>query len=329
MNEESLVGTMLTNTLVDIPGFKVGHATNLEAATGCTVVICPPGTIGGVDVRGGGPGTRETDLLASHNHVEQVHAVVLSGGSAFGLAAADGVMGYLEKHDIGYKSIPGFTIPIVPAAILFDLGIGNPAVRPDAAMGYAACEQATDTPVIQGTVGAGTGCTVGKYRGLEWATKSGLGSASIDLGDGLYVAAIVAVNAVGNVVDERGNIIAGVRDDTGQFVDALSVLRLAAHMERIGPPQRESTVIGAVATNARLSKSHVNKIAQMAHDGIARAVHPSHTMQDGDTIFALATGEKPSNATVIGAFAAEVMAQAIRNGVRHATSLDGFRAWDE
>ncbi|MDQ7027322.1 MAG: P1 family peptidase [Anaerolineae bacterium] len=320
---------MLTNTLVDVPGFKVGHATNLEAATGCTVVICPSGTVGGVDVRGGAPGTRETDLLNPSNRVEEVSAVVLSGGSAFGLASAQGVVQYLEEHGLGYKSGSGFLIPIVPAAILFDLMIGDSTIRPDATMGYEACENASSDAVAQGTIGAGTGAILGAMRGKEFATKGGIGSASIDLGDGLYVAALVAVNAVGDVLDEQGNIIAGLRGDDGQFVGMLNALRQFAHGFPPRNMESENTVIGIVATNAKLTKSQVNKVAQMAHDGIARAVNPAHTMFDGDTIFALASGEIEADTTAIGAFAAEAMAQAIRNGIRHATSLDGVRAWNE
>ena len=320
---------MWTNTLVDVPGFKVGHATNLEAATGCTVIICPPGTVGGVDVRGGAPGTRETDLLQPYNRVEEVSAVVLSGGSAFGLASAQGVVQYLEERGLGYKTGSGFVVPIVPAAILFDLMLGDAMVRPDAAMGYAACENASAEAVVQGTVGAGTGAINGAIRGKEFATKGGIGSASMDLGDGLIVAAIVAVNAVGDILDEQGQIIAGVRGDDGQFIGMLNALKPFA---RGFPPRNgeaENTVIGAIVTNAQLSKAHINKVAQMAHDGIARAVNPAHTMFDGDVIFALASGEIVADPTVIGAFAAEVMAQAIRNGIRHATALDGVRAWNE
>jgi len=318
---------MSSNTLVDVPGFRVGHATNTESATGCTVVICPPGTVGGVDVRGGAPGTRETDLLQPQNHVAEVSAVILSGGSAFGLASAQGVVQYLEERGMGYKSGTGFIVPIVPAAILFDLRVGDSKVRPDAAMGYAACENASDSPVEQGSVGVGTGAICGAMQGLEFATKGGVGSASIDLGDGLWVGALVAVNAVGDVLDEAGNILAGLRGEHGGFVGMLNAIRGMAHMDFSA--SNENTVIGVVATNARLSKAHVNKVAQMAHDGIARSINPAHTMFDGDTIFALASGEKPSNATVIGTFAAEAVAQAIRSGIRAATTLGGVRAWNE
>jgi L-aminopeptidase/D-esterase-like protein len=318
---------ILNNTLTDIPGIKVGHATHIEGATGCTVVICPSGTVGGVDVRGGGPGTRETDLLHPTRHVEHISAVLLSGGSAFGLAAADGVMRYLEEHDIGYKTIPGFVIPIVPTAIVFDLMIGQRGIRPDAEMGYAACEAATSEPVQQGNVGAGTGCTVGKMRGPEFATKSGIGSASMAIDDNLIVAALVAVNAVGDVIDEQGQIMAGLREppDGNRFSSTMEVIK------KMTTPAvaHENTVIGVVATNAQLSKAHVNKVAQMSHDGIARAVNPAHTMMDGDTIFALATGEISANVNVVGAYAAHVTASAIRNAIRAATSLAGVRAWND
>lgn len=319
---------MPTNTLIDVPGFKVGHATNREAATGCTVVVCPPGTVGGVAVRGGAPGTRETDLLQPHNHVAEVSAVVLSGGSAYGLAAADGVMRYLAERGLGYRSGTGFLVPIVPAAILFDLGIGDSTVRPDSAMGYAACETASDTTPAQGCVGAGTGAMVGAMRGKAFATKGGIGSASIDLGRGLFVAALVAVNAVGDVLDEDGTILAGVRGDDGHMLGMMSVLRNMAHQPRPAADPRENTVIGIVATNAKMTKAQAKRMAITAHDGIARAVQPAHTDYDGDTIFSLASGEIEANSFVIGAFAAEVVTAAIRNGVRHATTLDGVRAWN-
>ncbi len=312
-------------TLTDIPGIRVGHATNADAATGCTVILCPEGTVAGVDQRGGAPGTRETDLLHPMHLVEHVNAILLAGGSAYGLSAADGVMRYLEEQGIGYPYRRG-VVPIVPAAILFDLTIGSYDVRPNAEMGYAACLSASTHPVEQGSVGAGTGCRVGGLLGNELATKGGIGSASLDLGDGLKVAALIAVNALGDVVDETGQIIAGLRTDpnTKSFASTLELLRSISRMPAM--PTRENTVIGVVATNARLNKEEVNKVAQMAQDGLAQAVRPAHTMFDGDTLFALATGEIPANVNAIGAFAAEVVAQAIRNAVRSATSLAGVRS---
>jgi L-aminopeptidase/D-esterase-like protein len=316
--------TMSNNTLTAVNGIRVGHYTDLQNATGCTVILCPPKTVGAVDVRGGAPGTRETDLLRPENLVEELNAVFLSGGSAYGLAVGSGVMRYMEDNQMGYISSRGFRVPLVAGAILFDLALGNPNVRPTEKDGYTACENASTDPVVQGTIGAGTGAICGAFRGKQFATKGGLGSASIDLGQGLVVGAIVAVNAVGNILDENGQIMAGLRHESGEgFASMLDALKSMA----IPPtPERENTVIGCVATNAKLSKAHAHKVAQMAHDGIARAINPSHTLFDGDTIFALATGEIVANATVIGAFAAEAMSQAIRNALRHATSLDGVRA---
>jgi L-aminopeptidase/D-esterase-like protein len=319
--------TAHNDTLTAVTGIRVGQVTDLEAATGCTVILCPSNTVGGVDQRGGAPGTRETDLLRPLHSVEQVNAIMLAGGSAYGLAAADGVMRYLEEHDMGYKTRTGFTVPIVPAAIVFDLAVGRSDVRPDAAMGYAACAAATSAPIEQGTVGAGTGCRVGAVYGNEFASKGGIGSAAIDLGEGLIVAALVVVNAVGDVIAEDGTILAGVRQppDGKSFVGMLNAMRTMPRGVVAPVSTRENTVIGVVATNAKLSKDHTNKVAQMAQCGLARAVNPAHTMFDGDTIFALATGEYDADVNMIGAFAAEAFARAVRNAVRHATSLGGVQ----
>ena len=316
----------MNNTLTAVPGIRVGHYTHLKGGTGCTVILCPERTVGGVDQRGGAPGTRETDLLRPTRHVNTVDAVVLSGGSAFGLASADGVMRYLEESGTGYKSGTGYIVPIVTAAILFDLGVGQQGIRPDAQMGYEACLAASDTPVGQGTIGAGTGCRVGAMKGNEQATKGGIGTAAIRLDDELVVAALVAVNPVGDVLDEQGEILAGLRiaPESDQFAGMLNTLRELARIP--DRPDRENTVIGVVATNGQFTKEEANKIAQMSNAGVARAVNPAHTMYDGDTMFALATGQVPANVTVVGAFAAEVVAQAIRSGVRTATTLDNVRA---
>jgi L-aminopeptidase/D-esterase-like protein len=315
------------DTLTAVPGFRVGHFTQLEGGTGCTVILCPPDTVGAVDVRGGAPGTRETDLLDPARHVTQVHAVMLAGGSAYGLAAADGAMRYLEEQGIGYPAQNGFVVPIVPAAIVFDLPVGQAGVRPDAAMGYAACQAASAEPVAEGTVGAGTGCRIGAMFGNAQATKGGIGSASMDAGGGVVVAALVVVNAVGDVLDEQGAIIAGLRQspDSDAFVGMLNALRaFSANTE--APATRDNTVIGVVATNARLTKAEAAKVAQMAHDGLARAINPAHTMHDGDTIFALASGQQPANVSLVGAFAAEAVAAAVRRAVRAATTLGDVRA---
>jgi L-aminopeptidase/D-esterase-like protein len=308
------------NAITDVPGIRVGHATNREAMTGCTVVLCPKdGAVGGVDQRGGSPGTRETDLLRPMHLVQRVHAVLLSGGSAFGLDAAGGVVHWLEEQGIGYDTGVA-RVPIVPAAILNDLKVGRADVRPDAAMGYAACQAAGDGPVAEGSVGAGTGCTVGTILGHGRASKAGLGTASVDLGGGLVVGAIVAVNAFGDVVDPRsGQILAGARVLRGEgFADTLATMKglVGKAISRIG--SRNQTVIGVVATNARLTKEGANKVAQMAHDGLARAVRPAHTLFDGDTLFALATGQKQGDVNLVGAFAAEVVAEAIVRAVKTA-----------
>jgi len=320
--QRSITG-MSNTTLTAIEGIRVGHAHHLNGPTGCTVILCPPGTVGGVDQRGGAPGTRETDLLRPLHMVEHVNAIVLAGGSAYGLDAASGVMRWLEERGIGHPVGVG-VVPIVPAAIIFDLDLGDPKVRPDAALGYAACEAATADPVADGCVGAGAGAQVGRLMGGPFACKSGVGSAQIAIGDGLSVAALFVVNALGDVVDESGRILAGTRTppDGAHFAGALNVLPALARMTGGGA---SNTVIGVVATDALLTKEEANKVAQMAQDGLARAVRPAHTMLDGDTIFALATGSAGrANVSVIGAFAAEAAAQAIRRAVQAATPLAGL-----
>jgi len=323
----------MTGYLTDIPGIEVGHATNLDALTGCTVVLCRKGAVGGVDVRGGAPGTRETDLLSPLNLVEKVHAVLLAGGSAFGLDAATGVMRYLEEQGIGFEA--GATkVPIVPAAILFDLGLGSASVRPDAEMGHRAATSASADMREQGNVGAGTGASVGKIFGMKSAMKSGLGSASLDAGGGVRVGALVAVNAFGDVFDPKtGEVIAGARSTQlgplhlgaqGYFANTLETMRTFAGRTVLGFATKSNTVIGVVATNARLDKAQAAKVAQMAHDGLARAIRPAHTMLDGDTIFALSTGNKDADVTTVGAFAAEVMAEAILRAVREAAPAGGL-----
>lgn len=323
----------MLNSITDVPGIKVGHAQDEDALTGCTVVLCEAGAVAGVDQRGGAPGTRETDLLTPMHLVEGVHAVLLAGGSAFGLDAASGVMRYLEERGIGFPTAVA-RVPIVPAAILFDLEIGRADVRPDAAMGYRACQNATAGRPAEGNAGAGMGATVGKVWGPGQAMKTGIGTAGLDLGGGLVVGAIVAVNAFGDVLDPAGGqIVAGARSlpadrpaggATAPFADTLQVLKAFAGQAAMDFAAGRQTVIGVVATNARLSKEQASKVAQMAHDGLARAVRPAHTMVDGDTLFALATGERPADVTIVGAFAAEVMAQAIVRGARLARSAGGL-----
>lgn len=325
----------LHNAITDVPGVRVGHAQNDEALTGCTVVLCEEGAVGGVDQRGGAPGTREVDALHTMHLVHKAHAFVLAGGSAFGLEAATGVMRYLEEKGVGFDTHIA-KVPIVPAAILFDLGIGRADIRPDAAMGYQACLNASSDPPVQGNVGAGTGATVGKILGMGQAMKSGVGTASLEIGAGVVVGALAAVNVFGDVLDpQTGQILAGARSRDvgplhvgapGYFADTLSVMQTLIGRTALAFGSRENTAIGVVATNARLNKEEVNKVAQMAHDGLARTVRPAHTMLDGDTIFALATGDHAADVNIVGAFAAEVFAQAIVSGVRAAKSVAGLPA---
>ena len=296
-------------TLTAIEGVKVGHATDATARTGCTVILCPTGATAGVDVRGAAPGTRETDALRSGRLVQKAHGVLLTGGSAFGLDAAGGVVQYLEEQNVGFPA-GTVRVPIVPAAVIFDLGVGDATVRPDREMGYQACLNATGEPVAMGAIGAGTGATVGKAPGVS-SSPGGVGSACKYLDSGLIVAAITVVNALGNVVHPRtGEILAGGKENGG-FVDVTERLLDA----NIVPGT--NTTIGVVATNATLTSAEANRVAEMAHDGMARAIRPSHTMSDGDTLFALATGTHTgSSVNAVGILAAEVVAEAIVNAVR-------------
>jgi L-aminopeptidase/D-esterase-like protein len=316
--------------LTAVAGVKVGHHTMLERPTGCTVVLTEAGAVGAVDVRGGAPGTRETDLLDPSNLVERVHAVVLAGGSAFGLDAAGGVVRYLEERGVGFDAGVA-RVPIVPAAILFDLPVGgDPRIRPTAECGYQAAKSASAGPVAEGNVGAGAGATVGKLLGRDRAMKGGVGSAALAAGD-LVVAALVAVNAAGDVVDpETGAVVAGVRTGDGRgLVDVRTLIRSGALLRPPAPAKgHEHTTLGVVATSAALGKAQARKVAQMAHDGLARAVHPAHLPVDGDTLFVLATGASGPGADVgiVGAMAADVVAQAVVRAVRAATGIPGYPA---
>lgn len=316
-----------------VEGLELGHHTLAERPTGCTVVVSRAGAVGGVDVRGGSPGTRETALLDPVNTVERVYAVVLSGGSAFGLSVADGVMRYLDEQDVGYR-LGDKVIPIVVGAILYDLGLeGEERVRPGPECGYAAASAASSGPAPEGSVGAGAGATVGKMRGGDRAMKGGFGTASITLRSGLTVAAAVAVNAVGDIVDPAtGQVVAGARtpDGTG-LVDMRRILRAGGGEPADRAPAGGNTTIGVVATNATLTKAQATKVAQMAQDGFARTIYPSHTPSDGDTVFSLATrawsGE--ADVTLIGALAADVMAEAVLRAVRTAEGLPGIPSVSE
>ncbi len=315
----------MNSTITAIAGIEVGHYTDLSNGTGCTVILCKNGATGGVDVRGGSPGTRETDLLRPMRRVTEVHAVVLSGGSAYGLDAATGVVQYLANEGIGIRA--GSTIvPIVSSAILFDLGVGNPNVRPNAANGMSACESASVSPVIEGTFGAGTGATVGKALGIDSAMKGGIGSACLTLPDGTSVASIVAVNSWGGVIDhKRRDILAGpLSGDPKRPTDTLELLFESDHI--LGDDVLSNTTIGLVATDATLTKEETNFLAQVSHDGLALCISPCHTIRDGDTMFSMATAESNvvPDITSLCAAAVEVTAQAVLNAVNSATGLFGF-----
>ncbi|MDM4765616.1 P1 family peptidase [Pelomonas sp. SE-A7] len=313
--------------LGDVAGLRVGHFSDARRPTGCTVVLCEQGAVAGVDVRGAAPGTRETDLLRPENTVQQVHAVLLSGGSAFGLDAAGGVMRWLRERGHGLK-VGAACVPIVPAAVLFDLGLGDPSICPDAAAGYAACE-AAGADAVMGSVGAGSGATLGKLFGAQHAMKGGIGTASLCL-DGITVAALVAVNALGDVIDpSTGQVLAGTRGADGHPVGALQ--DLLAGRKPASLLAAANTTIGVVATDAQLDKAQACKLAQMSHDGLARSINPVHTPSDGDVMFALATGGAGRTAELgwLGALAAEVTAQAVLHAVRCATGLPGIPALSE
>ena len=323
--QQEMEGEGMMGSITDIAGIEVGHNTLSDRPTGCTVILARDGAVGGVDVRGGGPGTREIALLDPVNSVQEVHGIVLSGGSAYGLETAGGVMRYLEERGIGFKTDVA-KVPIVPAAILYDLPVGGkPGVRPGADCGYAAASGASAGPVAEGSVGAGAGATVGKLRGFGLAMKGGIGTASEALPRGLVVGAIVAVNAIGDIIDPgSGEVVAGVRTADGRsLADARRLLREGTVLES---SFGENTTIGVVATNATLTKAQATKLAQMAQDGLARAIYPAHTPWDGDTIFAIATGEIEGepDLVMLGAVAADVVVAAILDAVRSATGLEGL-----
>ena len=326
----------MVDAITDVQGIEVGHYTDKSGGTGCTVIVCPEGAVAGVDVRGGAPGTSETDLLGPGNLVGRVHAVVLSGGSVFGLSAATGAMNYLEEQGIGLKRGP-LTVPVVPSAILFDLNLISQEIRPGPEAGYAACLNRSNDAVEEGTVGAGTGATVGKALGMERATKGGIGTYSMELPSGTRIGAIVAVNSYGSVVDHRtGEIIGGPRSsDDAKFLDSLDLLLRGGDSQE--NPLPLNTAIGVVATDAPLNKDQAHYLARVTHDGLALTIRPCHTLLDGDTIFALATGDERAagktvsskDLTTLGAAAVEVVARSVLRAVRLAEGLGGVPAVSE
>lgn len=324
--------TESTGGITDVPGIKVGHHTESARPTGCTVLLFGKGATAAVDVRGSAPGTRETDLLNPLNSVQQAQAILLTGGSAYGLDAASGVMRYLEEHGLGVH-LGNVVVPIVPAAVLYDLPLGDWKIRPTAESGYQACKAASAGPVAEGNVGAGAGATVGKLFGHGSAMKSGLGTASVHVGTtGIIIGAIAAVNAVGDVVDPKtGRILAGARKADGPgFRDTMAAIRAGYQIEA-APVLPANTTLAVVATNAALDKTQLTKIAQMAHDGLARTINPVHTLADGDTVFAVATGTATTkvNHGAIGALAASVLAEAVVRAVKSAKGLPGLPSFNE
>ncbi len=315
----------MLNSICDVPGILVGHAQNTEGGTGCTVIIAENTAVCGVDVAGGGPGTRETDALNPVNLVHAVNAVYLGGGSAYGLAGADGVMKWCEENGKGFNVGVGI-VPIVPGAVLFDLPIADYKARPDSAMGYEACCSANNAENRMGNIGAGTGATIGKARGFGGMMKGGLGTASLKIGE-IVIGAIVAVNCFGDIIDpSTGRIVAGVLPEEGtDFLGSTYYIKKV--LEKGINPLGGNTTIGVIATNAKLNKSEATKVSMMAHDGYARAINPIHTLHDGDTIFTLSTGDLQADVSSIGALAAEVMSSAILAGVKAAVSAYGVQGY--
>ncbi len=314
--------------ITTVPGFQVGHASDYKNLTGCTVVLCPPHTVGSVDVRGSAAGTRQLDALLGFHIVNEVHAVCISGGSAFGLDAAGGVMEFLEERGRGFD-VAITRVPIVPTAVIYDLSLGNCRVRPDKAMGYTACQAAKGEPAGDGSVGAGTGASVGKLLGIRQATKGGLGTAGLVGPNGLRVGALAVVNAFGDVVDPAtGAILAGVRTtpDSRQFADAARLIRQGVVRQRFGEP---NTTVGVVATNARLTREEAQKIAQMGHNALARCIRPVHTLFDGDTIFVLAHSEVTVDLHLVGLLAQAALEEAILRAVKSAHGLGALPCWQE
>lgn len=312
----------MLQSITDVPGIAVGHAQDFKAATGCTVIICPPGTIGGVDIRGSAAGTRQVDSLHSFHAVDEVHAVLLSGGSAFGLDAASGVMEYLEEKNIGYQTSVA-KVPIVPTAIIYDLGLGDGRVRPNKEMAYRACLASHSEKVAEGSVGVGTGASVGKLLGISLATKGGVGTSSVFMPEGIVVGALVVVNAFGDVIDpQNGQILAGARDPhhPRRFINSSKMIKEGTKFPR-GGTAFQNTTLGVVATNVRLTKRQAIKVAQMAQSGLVRTISPIHSTVDGDLIFALSCGELRADVNALGLLAEEAIAKAV---IRAVTAAEGL-----
>ncbi len=317
----------MNNSITDVTGIRVGHAQNWEAGTGCTVIIIEKGAVAGVDVRGGAPGTRETDLLDPVNMVQKVHAIYLAGGSAFGIDGASGVMEFLEEKGIGFEA-GTVKVPIVPGAVIFDLNVGNPYIRPDREMGYQACLNADEQTVKEGCIGAGTGATVGKYYGISRCMKGGIGTASVQVND-LVVGALVVVNAFGDIIDPKtGEILAGtLNTEKNQFVHTDRLLTNPVFID--SDPFLQNTTLGVVATNADLNKAEAKRLSMSAHDGFARCILPSHTIYDGDTVFSLATGIVRADVSKLNALSVHVVSLAVQRAVLQASTMFGIPSHNE
>jgi len=317
----------MNNSITDVTGIRVGHAQNWEAGTGCTVIIIERGAVAGVDVRGGAPGTRETDLLDPVNMVQKVHAIYLAGGSAFGIDGASGVMEFLEEKGVGFEA-GTVKVPIVPGAVIFDLNVGNPTIRPDREMGYQACLNADEQTVKEGSIGAGTGATVGKYYGISRCMKGGIGTASIQVND-LVVGALVVVNAFGDIINpETGEILAGtLNTEKNQFIHTNRLLTNSVSID--SDPFLQNTTLGVVATNADLNKAEAKRLSMSAHDGFARCILPSHTLYDGDTVFSLATGIVRTDVSKLNALSVHVVSHAVQRAVLGASTMFGIPSYNE
>lgn len=314
--------------LIQLPNIMIGHATNTKGPTGCTVILCPQGAVAGIDIRGSASGTRQTDSLFSLHRVPQIHGLFFSGGSAFGLDAAGGVMQYLEEKGIGFD-VRVTRVPIVPTAILFDLSLGDAFCRPDKAMGYQACLNASDRETAEGSVGAGTGASIGKIFGITQATKGGLGYAVCHSQGGLTVAALMVVNAFGDVLDNRGSIIAGARTaaDSTTFADTWESFKKGCIPSQF--ISHNNTTLGIILTNARLTSYQARKLAQMGHNALARSIAPVHTLFDGDTLFALSVGEMESDVNLVGILGQEMIQEAIVRAVKAADGFGLIPAWKD
>lgn len=313
---------MVMTSLKDIKGIRIGHASDFEAVTGCTVILFDEPATGAIDLRGGGTSTRQIDSLLTHNTFGKIHAILLTGGSAYGLDASSGVMKYLEEQNIGLDVGYGMVVPSVPTAVIFDLGIGNGRIRPDAQMGYRACMNADSEGVEEGSVGAGTGATVGKILGLEHATKGGVGTASYKFEDGTIVGVLVVVNAFGDIVSPGNReIIAGVRNEDGTFAGTVNLFKKGVKFKM---EEFQNTTLAVVLTNAKFSKAELGRIANIAQTGLARVISPVHTVADGDIVIATSCGGLPQDANLVGVISAELAEKAILRAIEQSSSLGGI-----